>query len=208
MDEQLLSDLAAADPAVGDGYATSHDLVQQMAVVAREAAASGIPARRRWWRRRRVVLPVLVVGIAALSGGALLIPLNIMVNGGHVKGDVVIPIVYTTDTGKQISCRDAIFYGDENGHKDAADKRLAAFMAEHDWTGIGQRAYEDALAHPFVPGVDGGLSEDTPEMRDRASFSSALDRVIADETPAELRIDPGKLGTISSGASDCQGELH
>lgn len=208
MDEQLLSDLAVADPAAADAYATTHDLVRQMAVAAKGAALSGSVTRPTWWRRRRVLLPAMIVGVAALSGAALLVPLNIQLNNGQVKGDVVIPIDYTTDTGKQITCRDAIFYGDDNGHKDAADKRLAAFMAKHDWTGIGQRAYEEALAHPFVPGVDGGMAHDTPEGRDEMSFSRALDVVIEAEIPADLRINPAKRGTISSGASDCHGELH
>jgi len=74
-----------------------------------------------------------------------------------------------------------------------------------DWTGIGQRIYEHAIANPFVPGRDGGLDVDTQERRDSASLQMAINHEIEEMIPDQLRVS--RVGLIESGRTDCQGKL-
>jgi hypothetical protein len=204
MKERDMSDLESANPVAADGDDKLHELVGQMARAARlQAGEERSVEAATWWKRPRALLPISVVSIVALTGGAILIPLTLSVSGVEVEPDVEIPIVYTTDTGVDVSCREQIFFGEPSG-RDEADVRIAEFMRTHDWTGIGQRIYEDALATPIIPERDGG----TEPGFDQASFSAATSRLIEAEIPASLRGAGEEEGTVYSSATDCTGELH
>jgi hypothetical protein len=204
MNEHDMSDLESANPITADGDDKLHELVAQIALTARLQAEEGrSEAAAPWWKRPRALLPISVVSIVALTGGAILIPLTLSVSGVQVEPDVEIPIVYTTDTGVDVSCREQIFFG-EPSERDETDVRIAEFLRAHDWTGIGQRIYEDALATPIIPERDGGAE---PAF-DQASFSAATSRLIEAEIPTSLRDAWEKEGTVYSSATDCTGELH
>ena len=207
MNEQLMSDLASADPVDSGDDAKLHGLVGRMAIAARDAAMNETPALTPWWKRRRIIVPLGVASVAVLSGGALLIPLSLSVNGTKVEPDAQIPIVYTTDTGVDVSCRYEIYIG-EPGSRDADDLQLADFMDNHDWAGIGQRIYEYAIANPFAPGPDGGMETDTPQGRDELSLARATSRLIEAEIPESLQGALLKEGTVYSSTTDCKGVLH
>lgn len=202
MNEQLKSDLASADPVTGGEDAELRGLVRRMARDAQAVATMGAASRTPWWKRRRVMVPMGLAALVAVTGAAVLIPLQLGINGTQVELDAEIPIVYTTDTGVEVSCRFGIYFGDP-ADRSAADERLAAFVNEHDWTGIGQRIYEEAIANPFVPGSDDDWEVDTPELRDQSSFHRAT-QVIWEEIPDDLLHD----GWSSGSTMDCKGQLH
>lgn len=204
MNETLQSELASADPAAGDEDAKLRVLVHRLSTDAREASLTGSSARMPWWKRRRAGIPLGIAGIVALTGAAVLVPLGLWINGTQVDLDAEIPIVYTTDTGVDVSCRWGIYFG-EPVNRSAADEKLAEFVENHDWTGIGQRIYEEAIANPFVPGPNDDWEVDNQELRDNFSFNNALNLVIWDEIPASLLEQEGQ----SAGAtSDCTGKLR
>ncbi|WP_091492543.1 hypothetical protein [Microbacterium pygmaeum] len=144
--------------------------------------------------------------MVALTGAAVVIPLNQFgIDGMLVDADALIPITYTTDTGIEVSCRYGVYYGDP-ADRTESDKQLATFVANHDWTDIGQGVYEHAIANPFVPGRDGGLDVDTQQRRDEMSLSIAIAHEIEEAIPDHLRDD--REGLIESSVTDCQGKLH
>lgn len=202
MNEQVQSDLAAADPVTGGDDAMLHDLVHRLAADAQTAAAAGIVSRPPWWRRRRAIIPLGLGVLAVATGAAVLIPLQLSVNDTPVELDVEFPIVYTTDTGIEVSCRYGLYFGNAVD-RSAADERLADFVSSHDWTGIGQRIYDEAIASPFVPGPEDDWEVDTPELRDQSSFIHATELIWA-EIPDELLHDEWPSGSTM----DCTGVLH
>lgn len=202
MNESMQSELASADPATGGEDAKLHALVRQLSASAREASLTTSPTPTPWWKRRRAMIPLGMAGVLALTGAAVLVPLGLWVNDTKVDLDAEIPIIYTTDTGVDVSCRFGIYFGDP-ANRSAADEQLADFVASHDWTGIGQRIYEQAIANPFVPGPDDDIQVDNQEVRDGFSFHRALD-LIWGEIPTELQ----QAGQSSGGTSDCTGKLR
>jgi hypothetical protein len=202
MNEMLTSDIASADPAMVPTGATTHDLVRRMAAAARQASTDMADARRPWWKRPGTMVPLGIVGALALTGAAVAVPLRLWVNDIPVKLDVEIPIVYTTDTGLEVSCRYGIYFGDPVNRSDA-DEELAQFVANHDWTGIGQRIYDEAIANPFIPGPNDDWEVDSQDIRDSFSFGRATDLIWA-EIPEDLR----QTGLSAGGTSDCTGQLR
>lgn len=205
MKEQLPSEIASADPLVGADRADDArlgSLVRRMAAEARDSAAMESAARKPWWTRRRTLFPLAIAGAVVLTGAAVAVPLSLWVNGTQVELDAEIPIVYTTGSGVEVTCRYGIYFGDPASRSDA-DERLAEFVATHDWAGIGQRIYDEAIANPFIPGPDDDLEVDDQETRDRFSFFNATD-VIWQEIPDELR----SAGHSSGGTMDCTGRLR
>lgn len=203
MNEQLRSELTAADPFPKGEDSELHDLVRRMAAEARDTSRTKLAARAPWWKRRRIVIPVGIVGVVALSGAAVAVPLGLGINGTQVDLDAEIPIIYTTDNGIDVSCRYGIYFGDP-ANRTAEDEQLAEFVENHDWSGIGQRIYDEAIANPFVPGPNDDWEVDNQELRDNFSFNNALSLVIWEEIPTDLL-----QGAQSSGAtSDCTGRLR
>ena len=193
----ISDELAAADPATPSDPKV-RELVASMSAGAEREIRSN---RRPFWRRRRVIIPTLVVGALTLAGAAVVVPLSLWVNGTQV--DVVnIPINYTTDTGVQVSCRYGIYFGDP-ANRTEADEDLTEFVENHDWDGIGQRIYDEAMANPFVPGPNDDWEVDNQELRDNFSFNRALS-VIWTEIPEELQ----KSAQSAGGTTDCKGQLR
>ncbi len=203
MNETLQSELASADPAAGGEDAKLRALIHRLSTDAREASFAGPVARVPWWKRRRAVIPLGIAGVVALTGAVVLVPLGLGVNGIQVDLDAEVPIIYTTDTGVDVTCRWGIYFGDPV-NRSAADERLAEFVQNHDWTGIGQRIYEEAIANPFVPGPNDDWEVDNQELRDNFSFNNALSLVIWDEIPASLMEQDQSAGATS----DCTGKLR
>lgn len=204
MKELLQSDLTSADPVFGPDDAGLHDLARRMAGDARRAVTAESATPRPWWKRRRTIIPLGIAGVVALTGTAVVIPLSLGVNHTWVDPDTEIPIVYTTDTGVDVSCRYGIYFGDPVD-RSAADERLAEFVKSHDWTGIGQRIYEEAIANPFVPGPNDDWEVDTQDARDESSFSRATTDLILNEIPSDLMQEPGQTSVATT---DCKGQLH
>lgn len=203
MHETLRSALAAADPLAGQEDMKRQDLAQRMVrSAAREALASPV-SRAPWWQRRRVLIPLGIPAVIALGGASVIIPLGIAVNGTEVDAlDAEIPIAYTTVTGVDINCRAGIYFGDPN-NRSTRDDELAAFVEDHDWSDIGQKIYDDALANPFVPGPDDDWEVDNQELRDVFSFNRSMG-LIWEEIPAELQ----QTGQQAALVSDCDGQLR
>jgi hypothetical protein len=200
--KELLSELASADPLSSSEDAALRDIVRRMADAAEQSVMGGTtPTRAPWWKRRAMI-PFVILGAVALTGAAAAVPLGLWINGTKVELDVEIPIAYTTDTGVEVNCRYGLYFGDP-AHRTEGDERLAAFADGHDWTGIGQRIYDQAIANPFVPGPDDDWQVDSPELRDRMSFARATN-LIWDEVPGDLRA----LGQGAGGTMDCEGRLH
>ncbi|WP_202566336.1 hypothetical protein [Agreia sp. COWG] len=141
-------------------------------------------------------------GALALTGAAVAIPLTMWADGAPVKLDVEIPIAYTTDTGVDITCEYGIYFGTPANRTDS-DEKLADFVSEHDWVGIGQRIYDKAIENPFTPGPTDAWEVDTQALRDKTSFIQATD-LIWDEIPAELQQD----GQSANATMNCTGQLH
>lgn len=194
----ISDELAEADPATPSDPRV-RELVRSMSVEAEREIRSN---RRPFWRRRRVIIPTLVVGALTLAGAAVVVPLSLWVNGTQV--DVVnIPINYTTATGVQVSCRYGFFFGDP-ANRTEADEELTEFVENHDWDGIGQRIYDEAMANPFVPGPNDDWEVDNQELRDSHTFILATSRAIWAEIPPELQQQSGSAGSTS----DCRGQLR
>ena len=204
MREPLQTDIASADPLAGDAHDDTklRTVVRRASADAREIASAESAARKPWWRRRRIMVPLASAGAVALTGAAVVIPLGLWVDGTRVDLDAEIPIIYTTDTGVEVSCRYGIHFGDP-ASRSTADERLAEFVAGHDWTGIGQRIYDEARANPFTPGPDDDLENDNQEIRDQLSFNYAIE-VLWQEIPREL-LDAGHS---AGGTMDCTGQLR
>lgn len=202
MNEKLQSELAGVDPVSGGEDAGLRYLMYRMARDAQEVATAESAVRRPWWKRTRALIPLSIAGVIALTGAAVAIPLGLWVSGTKVEFDAEIPIAYATDTGIDVNCRYGIYFGDPT-IRSAADEQLADFVHEHDWTGIGQRIYAEAIAHPFVPGPDDHLEVDTPKVRDQFSFTHATG-LIWEEIPVALR----QAGYSSASTMDCKGLLH
>lgn len=208
MNEQVKSDLASADPVVDSKDVKLRALMRRVAADARAVTDAG---RRRpatggrvpWWKRRRALIPIGLGTLVAITGAAVLIPLQLRVNDTLVDLDAEIPIIYTTDTGVDVSCRYGFYFGVPADRTDA-DEELADFVQTHDWTGIGQRIYDEAIANPFVPGPNDDFEVDTQEIRDMFSFNNATSTVIWEEIPEELLQE----GQSSGSPSDCKGQLR
>lgn len=166
-----------------------------MAVDARARSTTNLPVRAPWWKRKPVLVPLSIAGIAALTAAAVVSPLYANRFGTSVEPDADIPIRYITDSGVEVNCRYGIYFGDPEARNDT-DEQLAEFVHNHDWTGIGQRIYDEALANPAVPGDEETAANQ--EAQDVASFMIAF-RLIHEELPNDLRHANHRGGAGPSG---------
>ena len=151
-----------------------------------------VRAPRAWWKRSVVVFPIVGVSALAVTAGAIAYSF-----GGNP--DVVIPINYVTDNGHSVSCGYALHVGTDVS-ADAGP--LRTFVAERDWSGIGQRVYREAITNPYLPTPVEG-DKFTQDNLDQFSFDLALNTVISDGYPTD-QIPAG----VSGAESNCQGELR
>jgi len=89
-----------------------------------------------------LVIPAVGLGALALTGGALVV--------NTIDTDVTVPLTITTVTGETVTCSARLGAGAENFIDDLA---LSAFVSNHDWSNLGQRAYAraTAVAEPGTP---------------------------------------------------------
>lgn len=146
-------------------------------------------AKRR--RRSFWLIPGAVVAAGALTAGAA-------VFAPYFDPDVRIPIEYVTDTGVEVSCTYALRVGSVVGGENL---ELREWLTSQDWSGVGQRIYQDAVANPFIPGED-DEGEWTAELVDSVSFFNAMGRQTG--VPEGLTV----FGDEIAGTSDCTGQLH
>ncbi|MHA6696004.1 hypothetical protein [Homoserinimonas sp. A520] len=182
-----------------------------LAVRVREMAL-GVEAEQRkrtelpFWRRRRVILAAAGILALGTTAGTVIPQLNLdgwTSDGVPIEADAVIPINYQTASGVVVSCSYAIAFPPQDNPGDVAE--LSAFLGEHDWTGIGQEIYEEAVRNPFVSGPnDHGFDNASQGIIDSFSYRNAESRVIYGEIPEELT----PAGTSSAGTSDCTGQLR
>jgi hypothetical protein len=176
-------------------------LISQMAT----AASSEVTAAKRrtpWWKTPRVVVPI-AIGVGLMTtAGALIIPLVLGVNGQLVDIDARIPIQYTTKTGVTVACTYGIYVGDP-AHRTTADQKLANYLNAQDWSGIGEKIYDRAMANPFIPGPNDDWEVDNQQLRDRFSFDRALN-VIYERIPADLMTE----GMSTGATTNCTGQLR
>lgn len=151
------------------------------------ADAAGRAPRRR--RRLLIAIPVVGFGALALTAGALVVT--------TMTPAVTIPISYTTDTGRTVTC------SVEAGGGSILDPQSTAigdYLRSQDWSGIGQRVYDRAIANSG-PDADADIAQD--EIGN-TSWSNAMAALIPGTMPEDLIAD----WTYTGWSSDCTGELH
>ena len=173
MDEWLRSGLADADPGRDGVGNDASGLVREMTHRAEAHAAEGPNSRGRWWKRRRFAVPLGVAGVAVLTGGAVLLPLTLTVDGDEVDPDLRLSVDYTTSSGVAVGCEYWIYFGSP-AERDEANERLVSFLQDHDWDDLGQRAYAEAISDPFTLGNNGWLQSDSQEARDKISLERGI----------------------------------
>ncbi|UGS28028.1 hypothetical protein K8F61_07680 [Microbacterium resistens] len=114
--------------------------------------------------------------------------------------DIEVPIEYVTISGTQIACSYALKVEATDGGDTGP---LRAWLRDHDWTGFGQKVYDDAMARPFVPDPQ-YPDEWTQQNLDTASWTEALERNVRAELPGELIPEGFRLHA----ASTCDGCLR
>ncbi len=149
-------------------------------------------SRPRW---RFAVAGALVLGVAVTAGA-------IYVERAF-EPDVVIPIRYTTDTGRDFRCTYELAITAREGAGDTSE--LRRWIANHDWTGIGQRGYDYAIEHPVALADTDGDEVWTQDELDRSTISRGMSTVIIREIPEDL-ID--RIGVGTAGTSSCRWERH
>lgn len=91
-------------------------------------------ASRRRHSKLLFVIPAFGLGALALTGGALAVT--------TIATDVTVPLTITTVTGETVTCSAELGAGADNFIDDLA---LSAYVRDHDWSGLGQRAYDRTL---------------------------------------------------------------
>jgi hypothetical protein len=119
--------------------------------------------------------------------------------------DFTIPITYTTDTGRTINC--SIDFS--NGETRWVETEFGAvnYLRAQDWTGLGQRIYDEALARVAAgdpelskPGEDG----DVPDQKtvEAYAWTHAETDLTIGTVPREV------MGAGFGSYSHCPRELH
>ncbi|MGV8885683.1 MAG: hypothetical protein ACOH1T_08885 [Microbacteriaceae bacterium] len=152
------------------------------------------PRRRR--RTLVIALPVAVLAAGALTAGGIAIATF------DWTGEVDVPIIYTTDSGRALTCTAVIQTG---AAIDADARALKGYLKAHDWTGVGQRIYDRALANP-APSVEGDTAGQSSAERDVQSWTTATFDVILAELSRGAVFGGPSSYSISTG--NCTGELH
>jgi hypothetical protein len=197
LDEQL----RAADPAARIRPDETVPLIAAMT-----AQLSREPVRRRsWWQNWKVTLPIGFVGVLAVTGAGIAAPLILAVGepGNEVELDARIPITYMTESGVTVNCVYGVYLTGGSG-RTVDSERAAEFLANEDWTGVGQEIYDFAIAHPVTPQEGEVWTNDTPEVRDAISFKLAVVPVISSHLPAELR----EVGSQLASTDTCTGPFR
>lgn len=171
-------------------------LTQAADRAAHEHRSAQTRAIRTAKRRLRLVLATSFIGIAGAATAAA------MHAAPTFTPDTVIPISYVTSSGYAVECTYSLAVRSWDGTDVSAAKE---WVATHDWSGIGQRGYDSAVAAPMSVGDDGLDPGLTQESLDRMSVSRGIATVIIDEIPGDFLDQPG-VGT--AGNSTCNWEFR
>lgn len=179
MTKQSIDDLLSqsAPPARKSEPGVQYAL-RRVAMESRERASATRPARSRlWWLAApAVALPMIVISTTGSTDD-------------RPAPDFTIPVSYTTDTGRELSCSIDLYNGEMNNV--VTNTAAVDYFRTQDWSGIGQRIYDAALAYERA---------DHPN-----AWVTAEHDLTIDQLPAGAVI-PGDGGVGSN--SDCTGELH
>jgi hypothetical protein len=214
-DEKELDELLEASVPDDLDYEAVRVDVRQLSFAAAAQVSKETPRVKRFWSKRKIALGavgMLVIGLTSAAVANSFDPDGLLVCAGPQDSQYLdlgqcvqahmetIPIYYETATGKTINCSIGIAFEEQGNGTHAA--ALTTFVKDHDWTGIGQRIYQEAIDHPFVPGPsDGFETEPSQAVLDSFSFEKAQ-HLIYDEIPAAPE------GTSGGGTSNCHGELR
>ncbi len=150
--------------------------------------------KARWALRSLHLLWALPLGALAVTGGATTV--HMLANP-----DVVIPIEYTTDTGKALSCT---IYIQGGSVLEPGTSMIADALEGRDWEGIGQKIYARAVQISDELASASGAVGPQPALDQWAWFSAESDLTIY-SIPG---IDDFPEGEHAAGNSDCTGQLH
>ena len=192
--EDLLSHSAPPTRTLEAGLRST---IRDLSAESRETARA---ARRPRSRLRWLITPVVLVPAIALGTTAGTEPRQIP--------DFTIPVLYTTDTGKEVSCSIDLF----NGEIDYVETNTTAidYFRVQDWTGIGQRIYDAALVYENDSAwLASEMNSDGPDLPQATihwrAWVSAEDDLVRAQLP-DGALAPGDGGYGSD--TDCTGELH
>jgi hypothetical protein len=195
-DSQLDTLLRRSAPA----RVTGHPAVEAgvLALVA-DAEAKTHPQRRlrrAAWIAAIPAVPLLALGLTAGIDNRL-------------APDLTIPVSYTTDTGVPVSCSIYVFNGEIN-YVEASFVGVN-YLSKQDWTGVGQRIYQQALVEEadltrLAQERDPSVSVDGVNPPDAATIEkmawSLAEKKLVDATV------PTQPGDQWGGGTDCSGQLH
>jgi hypothetical protein len=180
-----------------DRWAASENVIDAML----DRAAD--EAERASRRPRRHARAYGVIGAAAtLAVVGAFVTAGAMGRQPTFVPDATIPISYVTDSGREIDCT---FYLAVTSWGGADIDEAQRWVAEHDWTGIGQRGYDLGEAEPVNAG-DAGVDSKIPQAElDRLTVSKGIGTAIVSAIPSEL-VDRPEVGTVAN--STCNWERH
>lgn len=143
MDDQEIDALLAAGDRPGSPSvdAAVTDLVRRTRAEVLRTAGARSP------RRRRMAVGVAVLGAVVLTAGGTLTAAELHVppfqtlEPGVQRVQEPVPVDYTIDTGKDVHCQAFLEFRNLTGDQLAAAR---TYVAHHDWSGFGQRAYAAA----------------------------------------------------------------
>lgn len=177
----------AADPRIQPGLQT---IITESRALARKKRH---PARLLWFAVPVILAPTVALGLTA-GIEERMVP------------DFTIPVTYTTDTGRNVSC--SVNFYNEEVHDQETTTGLSDWLRTQNWTGIGQRMYELALTHvasadPETTAPDSWKSS-AKEWIEWVAWKDAEGDLIDDTMPSSVFGPYGSYG----GNTDCTGELH
>ncbi len=167
-------------------------------------------ADRRRRRLRLTLVPAAVVAVS-LAGIGVVGAIN-----AHNRPDFIIPITYTTDTGRVVHCEHDVWTPKVAGLEQGST--VADWFESQDWTGIGQEIYalatERIATHfPTLYDTAGdtldhhGPVDNSERTIEQRAWNGAESKVIIDRFDAA----PGIANTLNTAvveSSTCTGEMH
>ena len=172
-------------------------MIRAVAEESRAAAKSGPrrTSRRLWW----LIAPLLAVPAIAFATTVGTEP--------RMVPDFTISLSYTTDTGTAVSCSVDLFNMEINYVESTTPE--VEYLRAQDWTGVGQRIYDTAVAHEndrawweeATLGWPGGATSDDVQL---TAWQHAVNENIFDLIPEGITTTG-----IGYAVNDrCTGKLH
>jgi hypothetical protein len=153
MDDNKLDELLRQNKRVWDDGVT--DGITRMVFATEAEARQGALAHRRP-HRRGVIIGAVVAGAIALTAGASItaaelgIPPFQSIEAGTQRVATPVPVTYTESNGTPVTCQAFMEFRNLDN---ASQAQLASDIKKHDWSGVGQAAYDAAR-------IRGGTSDE------------------------------------------------